>query len=62
MLFFKKLFYRHEYFQREETAATAIEYSLIAAAIAVAIMVVVFALGDQIVLLIESLATALSGP
>ena len=62
MLFLKKLFFKKRCFKREETGATAIEYSLMAAAIAVAIMVVVFTLGDEILVLIGDLATALSGP
>ena len=58
-LFSKTVFY----FFDDRRGATAIEYSLIAAAIAVAISVVVFAFGDQLQGLIESLASMLtSGP
>ena len=43
-----------------DKGATAIEYSLIAAAIAVAISVVVFAFGDQLRALIEVLSGILT--
>ena len=43
-----KLWAKKEAFIRSEEGATAIEYGLIAAGIAVAISVVVFTLGDQI--------------
>lgn len=62
MLFLRKLFFRKDIFRHTETAATAIEYSLIAGGIALAIALVVFGVGDEIVVLIQDLATALSGP
>ncbi len=43
-----KLWAKTEAFFRSQEGATAIEYGLIAAGIAVAISVVVFTLGDQI--------------
>jgi len=43
-----KLWAKKEAFLRTEKGATAIEYGLIAAGIAVAISVVVFAFGDQL--------------
>ena len=46
-----KLFAKKEAFIRSEEGATAIEYGLIAAGIAVAIAAVVFTAGDQLALL-----------
>lgn len=43
-----KLWAKHEAFLRSERGATAIEYGLIAAGIAVAISVVVFTFGDEL--------------
>jgi Flp pilus assembly pilin Flp len=48
------------YFLASRRGATAIEYSLIAAAIAVAISVVVFAFGEDLQGLIESLTGMLT--
>jgi pilus assembly protein Flp/PilA len=48
-------------FMKNEDGATAIEYGLIAAGIAVAISVVVFTFGDQLVLLFEGMTTVLAG-
>lgn len=47
--------------QSDESGATAIEYGLIAAGIAVAIAAVVFAFGEELVALFEGLTTTLSG-
>lgn len=47
-------------FVRDCQGATAIEYTLIAAGIAVAISFVVFAFGEQIRILIEDLSDILS--
>ena len=44
----KKLFAWREAYLRNEDGATAIEYGLIAAGIAVAISVVVFTMGDDL--------------
>jgi len=46
-------------FVRDETAATAIEYGLIAAGIAVAIIAVVAGLGTQLGVTFSSVSTAL---
>ena len=47
--------------QSDESGATAIEYGLIAAGIAVAIAAVVFAFGEELVALFEGLTNTLSG-
>ena len=46
-------------FSKDETGATAIEYSLIAAGIALAIVVVVQALGTQLKVPFNTMSTAL---
>ena len=46
-------------FIADESAATAIEYGLIAAAIALAIIEVIYALGTNLVAKLTALATAL---
>ena len=46
-------------FIRSESGATAIEYGLIAAGIAVAIITIVGAVGDQLVTLFTSVQTGL---
>lgn len=46
---------------KDENGATAIEYSLIAAGISLAIVAAVFAFGDELELLFEDLTTCLSG-
>ena len=43
----------------DESGATAIEYGLIAAGIAVAIVAIVFAVGDELVILFEDVIAAL---
>ena len=48
-------------FLQNENGATAIEYVLIAAGIALAILAAVFAFGDDLSTLYDGLATALSG-
>ena len=48
-------------FIRNDKGATAIEYGLIAAGIAVAIAVVVFALGSQLNVLFNDILTKISG-
>ena len=48
-----------ESFVRSESGATAIEYGLIAAGIAVAISTVVFAMGDSLVALFNNISTKL---
>lgn len=48
-----KLFAKKEAFVRSQEGATAIEYGLIAAGIAVVIAAVVFSVGDQLVLLFQ---------
>lgn len=47
-------------FIKNEEGATAIEYGLIAAGISVAIATVVFAFGDQLVTMFESLGERLA--
>ena len=47
-------------FLRDESGATAIEYGLIAAGIAVAIIVVVNTLGDQLAATFTSVSTQLN--
>jgi pilus assembly protein Flp/PilA len=47
-------------FLRDESGATAIEYGLIAAGIAVAIIAVVSLLGDNLVLTFTEVATAVA--
>ena len=49
----------HARFMNDENGATAIEYGLIAAGIAVGISVVVFTFGDQLVALFEDMGTEL---
>lgn len=46
---------------KNESGATAIEYGLIAAGIAVAISVIVFLLGDRVEATFQSVLTALGG-
>ncbi|WP_167407048.1 Flp family type IVb pilin [Bradyrhizobium forestalis] len=46
-------------FVADESGATAVEYGLIAAGIALAIIEVVYALGTDLVTKLQSLATAL---
>jgi len=54
-----KLWAKKEAFMRSDDGATAIEYGLIAAGIAVAISVVVFAVGDDLVALFTNVDTQL---
>lgn len=49
-------------FIKDEEGATAIEYGLIAAGIAVAISVAVFAFGDDLTALFEGLSGSLAAP
>ena len=46
----------------DKEGATAIEYGLIAAGISVAIVAVVFLLGDDLVILFQDIRTKLGGP
>lgn len=55
-----KLWAKKEAFMSTEKGATAIEYGLIAAGIAVAISVVVFTFGDQLKLLFSDMAAEVS--
>lgn len=48
-------------FVRDEEGATAVEYALIAALIAVAIIATVTGLGDQLVAIFQRIADTLSG-
>jgi pilus assembly protein Flp/PilA len=48
-------------FLRDESAATAIEYSLIAGFIALAIIYAVGMTGERLIVLLEGLLTALRG-
>lgn len=48
-------------YRKDETAATAIEYGLIAAGIAVAIVAIVFIVGDDLVAIFTDVSTALQG-
>lgn len=54
MVFFKA-------FLRSERGATAIEYGLIVAAIALAIVIVVFTMGDELVALTDDIITYIQG-
>lgn len=56
-----KLFAKKEAFLRSESGATAIEYGLIAAGIAVAIAAVVFAFGDELATMFQDTTTAIEG-
>jgi pilus assembly protein Flp/PilA len=59
---FKKMYFvccAFVLFRRDERAATAIEYALIAAGIALAIVAVVFTLGDSVLGLFQSVETEL---
>ena len=47
--------------RQDRSGATAIEYSLLAALIAVAIIAIVVLLGDQIVTVFDQACTALNG-
>lgn len=55
----KLIAFKEAYLKNEE-GATAIEYGLIAAGIGLAISVVVFLLGDDLVAMFESIQTALT--
>lgn len=48
-------------YKKDENGATAIEYGLIAAGIALAISVAVFLFGDNLTALFESMSDSLSG-
>lgn len=48
-------------FLKADSAATAIEYSIIASGIAVAIMAAIFAFGDQMVALFDGMTDVISG-
>ena len=54
-----KLFAKKEAFIRSEEGATAIEYGLIAAGIAVAIAAIVFSVGDELVAMFTNVETQL---
>ena len=54
-----KLFAKKEAFMRSEEGATAIEYGLIAAGIAVAIAAIVFSVGDELVAMFTNVETQL---
>ncbi|MBL1146637.1 MAG: Flp family type IVb pilin [Pseudomonadota bacterium] len=56
-----KLWTKMKTWKVDEDGATAIEYGLIAAGIAVAIAAVVFAFGEELVGLFEGLTDTLSG-
>jgi pilus assembly protein Flp/PilA len=56
----KLLAFKNAYL-KNEGGATAIEYSLIAAGISIAIVAAVFAFGDDLEALFERLSTCLSG-
>ena len=56
-----KLWTKIATWKADEEGATAIEYGLIAAGIAVAIAAVVFAFGEELVGLFEGLTDTLSG-
>lgn len=55
-----KLWAKKEAFVRSEKGATAIEYGLIAAGIAVAISAVVFTFGDELRTMFEETETAIA--
>jgi pilus assembly protein Flp/PilA len=57
----KKMIALKEAYLKNEDGATAIEYGLIAAGIGLAISVVVFLLGDDLVAMFESIQAALTG-
>lgn len=56
-----KLLAKKEAFVRSQDGATAIEYGLIAAGIAVAISVVVFSFGDELRLMFTETQGAIAG-
>lgn len=56
----KKLFAWREAYLRNEDGATAIEYGLIAAGIALAISVVVFTMGDELRLMFDEMETEIT--
>lgn len=56
----KKLFAKIASFRTDESGVTAIEYGLIAAAVAIAITAAVFAFGDELDALFDGLAGELS--
>lgn len=58
----KKLYLATRKFLREEEGVTAIEYALIAALIAVAIIVTVSAVGTQLNTVFQRIANCLSNP
>lgn len=55
-----KLFAKKEAFMRSDEGATAIEYGLIAAGIAVAIAAIVFSVGDELVTMFTNVETKLT--
>ncbi len=55
-------FYSFDGFFRNEKGATAIEYGLIAAGIALAIAAVVFTLGDEVALVFQDVEAGFAGP
>ena len=55
------LFLKIKVFFRQTQGATAIEYGLIVAAVALAIVLVVFTLGDQIVGLLDDVIGKVAG-
>lgn len=59
--FFFKILCIHNNFSNDKRAATAIEYALIGAGIALAIVAIVFLLGDDVAGLFQNVQTEISG-
>ena len=51
-----------EFFFKARQGATAIEYALVAAGIALAISVVVFTLGDEVAIVFQDVEAGFAGP
>jgi pilus assembly protein Flp/PilA len=58
---FTRLYVKAQGWLVQDEGATAVEYGLMVAAIAVAIVVIVFTLGDQIAALFQRISTAIGG-
>ncbi len=56
-----KLYVKAQGLMAQDDGATAVEYGLMVAAIAVAIILVVFALGDQLAALFQRVVDAIAG-
>lgn len=56
-----RLYVRARSWAVSDEGATAVEYGIMVAAIAVAIILIVFALGDQLAAMFQAIRTAITG-